>query len=222
MKFPFLILTAFMTLSCGKAIVSNDQNTRLGATLEIAVLSTNDKNNLTIICNALKEKSLVLPQSIGTSLVYNTTQTDCENRTVSQGDQEVVVTNNNGYVYKLKSNNLEYIFPDIETENQGVFQNICAPLAANPAGFSNPVPVQTVAANVYANNVPSTDCPFVNGESCVQFNITDGQGKVITKEWIRFRYRSNTGRIGFYTYRKKVTQGTCADNKFITHTAVLK
>lgn len=222
------ILFLLLAISCGKYDTAGNSQ-KLGKALQVSALSTTEKDNLTIICNALKQKEPTLPSTVGSGLTFTTTETDCDSKLISSGDIGVVLQgSSSNYLFKRKADSLDFIFPNVETSIVGVFQDICAPLAADRTlpeeeqTFQNPRTVAGVSANIYAEGVSSADCPPATGEYCIEVNTTNGQGKVTSKEWIRFRTNTTLGRVGYFTYRKKITQGLCQKNKYSTYTATLK
>ena len=85
-------------------------------------LSSGDRSNLSLVCNALAQKASIIPSVLGSSLVFSTVQSDCAGESSSQAGVEVVIQGNSPQnVFKTKSNNQDFIFPEVETTSSGLW-----------------------------------------------------------------------------------------------------
>jgi hypothetical protein len=155
-------------------------------------------------------------------MTFFASQTDCSGNTVNSGNVEVVIQNNAGnYVFKKQSDNQDFIFPNVETNTSGVLADVCGSLS----NLQNPLTNAQGATYFTTLNISSSDCPPVPGEICVQVESASQQGEsfvVHTKEWLRIRTNSTSGKIGFFTQRKKITRGFCGVNQYLSFQASLK
>lgn len=224
MKYSFLLLT-FLIVSCGKYESEVSRNL-IGETRSATALtvSSSDRNNLASICGALVQKSTILPSIVGTTnFLFTTIQSDCEGETVVNADINVVVQNSGGgLVFKKSIDGLDYIFPEIETQNSGLLAGVCSDLST----FSNPRLEGSSATWITTSGISSNDCTPLNGEICVMVekgNLNNDQTYTVhTKEWMRVRVSSTEGKLGFFTERKRLTQSICGINKSQISRAILK
>jgi hypothetical protein len=225
-----LILMSILLASCGEyGPISTLNTTKVGETLPLSgsPLSDTDRANLTTICNSLANKSSSLQSTVNSTLSFVTSQTDCSGNSMGSGTTDVTIQNSGSdFVFKQKVNGLDFIFPNVETNTSGVMSPACqnvASLSVTSNAFSTPNGATTVYYTT--TGISPTDCPIITGEQCVlvQSGQTDAAGvRINTKEWIRFRISSTQGKLGFFTYRKKVAQSFCGVNETLTSQATLK
>jgi hypothetical protein len=120
-----------------------------------------------------------------------------------------------------KADGMDFLFPNLETTNTGLFPDICSSLA----GLSNPIIGQNEVTFISTLGINPGDCAPAFGEVCVKLEKAFVQGSsavVHTKEWIRVRTPSVQGLVGFFTFRKKVSKSFCPEGQTITSSATLK
>lgn len=225
MKFV-LITLSFLALSCGKIEVTSSAGSTVGESRSInafSVLSTTDRNNISSVCNALTTQASLVPNFVGATYTFSSDTADCEGKITSELNVETVIqSNGQNFVYKRKDNNQDFIFPQVETNTNGVLADACNLLS----GLQNPLVSGATATYVTTSGISSVDCTPASGEVCVEIEKASQQGNffvVHTKEWLRVRVSNPTNaRIGFVTQRKKVTRGSCGIGEVLEFKATLK
>lgn len=206
MKFllPLLILTA----ACGKIDVNGVGGTKLNSVMAISPLTGSDRTNLQSICNALRSK-VVTP---GSTLTFKVFEGDCTGNTISNADVQTVISPSGSLV--RKSDGQGFVFSDIETDSSGLLQTVCNnPLFENTAEFG----VSTTGSDL-------SDCGSASENLCVVVKRAGIDGRIHTIDWMRVKVTDagNTGKLGYFTFRKKVTKSYCGQNEQLTFTADLK
>lgn len=222
MKFP-LIALALLAVSCGEYKTAGVSLNKVG---EIrAITSTQatatDRNNIVAVCNALAQKNAILSTAINSTHTFMAAQSDCTGNNMGSGLVETVLQNNGRYVFKRKADGLDFILPDVETNEDGVFADLCAAVS----NLQNPVTGTSGLTYFSTSGINPADCTQASGEICVKLEkafVNGNSATVHTKEWIRVRVSGNQGRIGFWTSRKKVTQSFCGANEALTYQATLR
>jgi hypothetical protein len=207
MKYILPIL--LITVACGRIDVNGIGGTKLNSVMAISPLNGSDRANLQTICNALGSK-VVAP---GSTLTFKTFEGDCTGNTISNADVQAVISPSGGLV--RKSDGQSFIFPDIETPSSGLLQGVCN----NLSGFEN-----TAEFGVTTTGSDLADCGSASENLCVVVKRAGVDGRIHTVDWMRVKVTdfSRTGKLGFFTYRKKVTRSYCGQNEQLTFTADLK
>lgn len=225
MKFALIILS-FLVISCGSDKMNGSLRNGVGeqrAVNAFTAIPNNDRNGISQVCNALAQKASVLPNVVGTTLLFSASQTDCTGNVNPEASVETVIQSNGlNFVLRRKSNNQEFIFPDLETNTQGLLADYCGQINI----LQNPLVSGTSASYITTSGIDPNNCTPASGEVCVQIERASLQGDfyvVHTKDWLRVRISSPTNdRIGFYTQRKKTTRGICGDNEVMEMQATLR
>jgi hypothetical protein len=223
MKTSIFFIT-LLAVSCGRYEAPGTTGSSLGQSrsMSISQMNGSDRNVITAICSALAIKSLQLPQSINTVHKFSTGQTDCSGNIVSSGDVDVVIQNDSsGYVFKRKSEGLDFIFPVIETNERGIFSAVCGNISALTSPFVN----ANEAIYISTSGISPEDCRSLQGEVCVAIERASVQGTsatVHTREWIRVRTGGTQGKIGFITQRKRLTKSFCGEGGSLSFEAMMK
>jgi hypothetical protein len=212
-----------LSVSCGKYDMPSGSSNIIGEARALSsTKSSSDISNLSVICAALSSKSFTLPQSLNSSLSFNTSQKDCSGNDIENGNVDVVIQGNgSNYTFKRKADSLDFIFPNVETNTSGVLQDVCP----NISSFSSPLIQGSQATFFTTTGISSSDCAPTSGEICLQVStgrVEGSQAIIHTKEWIRFRVSSTQGKIGFFTQRKKVARSYCGENESLVFSATLK
>jgi hypothetical protein len=224
MKFSILILLAF-SVSCGRYDVTSGQSASIGEikSLTVRSISASEQNTLSQMCSALSTKTATISSATGSTFTFGTSQTDCQGQSVGSGDVATYIQNlGSSFVFKRRSDNSDFFFSNVETTSSGVLSEICSNLGSLSGGFTTGQEVTYFKTT----DILSADCPPASGEVCIYTEKGTDQGnntaKIHTKEWIRVRLNSNQGKVGFFTYRRKVSQSYCGQNQVQIQSATLK
>jgi hypothetical protein len=185
--------------------------------LEVQQVSGELQNAVTSICNALAQKTLILPTAVGSSLSFQTSQSDCDGNVLAANLDVVTIQGSaqTGFTFK-KATGLDFIFPDVETPRNGIFQDICNQVN----NLQNPI-LGFADATFFKI---SPNCPQVSGEVCLEIEkaiIQNGVGIPHTRETIRVKIDNTTGKTGFWTFRHRLTKSFCSQDKTITLQATM-
>lgn len=222
MKYAFLGIV-FLATSCGK-YEAPGSNSTVGQirSLSAKALGPSDQSALSSVCQALGVKAQKLPSATNAPFSFTAIQSDCEGSTVSSGLISTFIQGETPNFYFRTSQGTNFIFPNVETPTSGVFTQVC-----NSLGNIQDVTTLTTgeAQWVSTSQATGTDCPGVSGETCVLLETGAAQSgsdfKIHTREWIRIRTNPSLTNYGFFTYRKKITQAFCPENKAIYYQATL-
>ena len=223
MKYAFLTAIFLTAVSCGKyeAVGTGSIGEALtdgGASLNPQVLST--------ICSALSNKSA--SQLANSTHTFATVQTDCNGGNVVAGALVPTVIQGSGgnFYFKRQDNGMDFLFPEVDTTSFGVMSSICSSLANQQQLTSLNTLSNGDTQKVITSGISSSDCAPTSNELCVYFETgsPNGAGSVIvhTKEWVRYKVNPQEAKVGFYSYRKKITKSYCSQNQFVTSQATLK
>lgn len=219
---PFLF---FVVVSCGKTDVLDDQRLNTTNSLEAMKLSGSELENLRDICGALLSKTTTLNALVNTSWVFSGTEKTCKDTAFKDlPDATVSLLNQNG-TYSFGTPASLFYFSDVETSDSGILSRICSKLSSS---LTSPLdPAATDLIYFSTKDFSSSDCPAVTDERCIKIeratNVITSKGplgKVHSREWIRVRV--NEPKLGFYTYRKRISVAGCDENYFFGRTATLK
>ncbi len=219
-----LLITILLLTACGDYKVSGTGKNSVGEIKELTSMSVSgtDLSRLQSACNALQTLEGNLASAVNSTHSYSIYQTDCsgsllENREVST----VLVPSGSNYGIKRASDGIDFIFPNVETASSGIFSEICSNLndLSSPVGNSNQKTYFTTMG------INADDCAQVVGEVCVKIEKATVQGLtaiVHTKDFLRVRVSHPTySKIGFITYRKKITKSVCGTNEVLLFQASL-
>jgi hypothetical protein len=223
----FLILTLGLTLvSCGQYEGTGSKGSALGELRAISSplkVGSSDKSNIASICDALGRNEAVLPDAVNSILSYSFSQNDCSGNFIDGGNVDVVVqSSGTNFVLKRKTDNQNFIFPDVETRSFGILKDICEA----QSNLTNPIVKDGNISYFTTNGITSSDCKPVAGEIGILIEKAKPEGSfysIHTKEWLRIRTNStNNEKIGFVTQRKKLTQGFCGKDEALSFQASLR
>jgi hypothetical protein len=210
MKFIAGLTFILFSVSCGK--IENTNGTGIGELRDISKLSTASASDNVIfdqICSGLTNKEGKLTSS-PPNLSFDVQSTDCDGKNVIFETEQISVVNNSGGPQFINRNtNFPFVFPQVETTAFGVFANLCGKA-------SRTFPVQV--GNDYRWIRSGGECPAVSGETCVTVetaskDVNTSYYRVHTREFIRFNVTANTGKYGYFTYRRKLAESVCAFGK---------
>lgn len=223
-----ILLILLFAVSCGRTDSIGVSDTSLGQVRSISslsIVSSLDQQNVNAICQALSQKSQILSFAVGSSHTFMTAQADCGGTGAGSSSQEVVIVSNNGnYVFKRKSDGLDYIFSDVETHTNGVIADLCS--GGDDNVLSNPE-VSGDRGTFFSTAVSRADCPAVAGETCLYIErgtVSQDRTQILinSQEWIRIRTNLSASKSGFFTYRKRFAKAFCSQGQFISTTATLQ
>ncbi|MFL5783290.1 MAG: hypothetical protein ACJ76H_01690 [Bacteriovoracaceae bacterium] len=211
MKFIAGLAFILVSVSCGK--IENTNGTGIGELRDVTKLSTaSGSDNVTFdqICAGLTNKEPKLTSS-PPNLSFDVQSTDCDGKNVIFETEQVSVVNNptTGPQFINRNSNFPFVFPQVETTSAGVFAGLCGKT-------SREFPVKV--GNDYRWIRGGGDCPGVSGESCVTVetaskDVNTTYYRVHTREFIRFNITANTGKFGYFTYRRKLAESVCSFGK---------
>lgn len=223
-----LILSSlFILVSCGKIVLPED--TKLGTlkSLKPQAISVGSSEYFKIkeICDAVKTKSVTINSLINTDYIFAGTSKSCSDASFSNiADAEVKLVNQSGLFKFVQGPNLFY-FSDVETEDQGVLGTICS----NVENLMSPIADGNNLLYFTATDLVSTDCLNGPDESCIKVEralkvVTDEgeKGRVHTREWLKTRINQSKSRVGFVSFRKRISEASCEDGALFGRTATLK
>lgn len=223
------IFILLFLLSCGK---SSTTGMRVGEERAFSPLtvSASEKTRLTAICQALASKSQILDQSANTVYRFEVIRKDCKQSSFGALENVDVVIQKpvDRYVFKRKSDNFDFVFPDVETADSGVMGQLCSQLST----LTNPMKLTDGSAIWFSTQAASSgDCAPSGNESCVSLEkgsvIGDAEAaqpsyKIHTREWLKFQMQPTLARYGFYVQRKTISTAFCAINEELATQADLK
>lgn len=211
--FSFLLLT----VSCGKYEVTKDGMGKLGQKLtqvSPTEMSSSDQAKIAAVCSSLATKEANIGSFLNNaSLTFNAFQEDCQGLKEA-GPVKVSIQG----TFLVREDGKAFMFPNVETETQGVFSEICSVIKAG-SQISNP----TFSNNIFSVVELSSTCPSKTGEICLQVTKANSERVIQSEEIIRVRIDAQTepNKVGLFTYRKKVASQLCSQGKFQTQEATL-
>jgi hypothetical protein len=221
MKLKVLLLLVIAT-ACGPSakVLTDAQSVNELRESKPQTLSNSDRQKIISICQAFSQKASTLDSLIGTKLNFVTAETDCSGNMASSGTTQVTLQKSGGdYVLKRVADNLDFIFPEIETHTSGLLASVCS------SPFESPVIEENRVIYFTTEGITTRDCVPATGEICVAVEIGRPEGvnnRIHTREWLRVRTDLTKNRVGFFTYRKKLTKAYCGENEALLFTAILQ
>jgi hypothetical protein len=213
----FWIISLIVLAACGK--VETDTTTNLGNQKLTAPekLGTSEIARIQTICEALKQKEIGLSTIVSTDYLFGGTAKACTDAGFSTlPDATVRLVDQLGY--KFYDGISPYYFSDVETENTGILSQICSSLSLGTS------PIMIGADYVFFDVKDSTDCVSGSNQQCVVIEkatkSSETEAKVHTREWIKVKL--DQPNLGFWTYKKRISQASCVDGYFFGKTATLK
>lgn len=209
MKFSLLFLT-ILSFSCGKIDMKTGGGVGQIRELQPLQISVGEQLTFDSICSGLTKKSQRFSSSLPSSLVFDVQEKDCDGKTVTFGSQQVRVSSGtNGYQFERQDSGGSFLFPNVETSDNGVMKEICGGVRSIPLvdGIGD-------ARWISTTGFSSSECPSVSGEQCVVVETGSKQGttnsyRIHTREVIRFNINANSGKYGYFTFRKKSADSNC-------------
>lgn len=217
----FWIVALLVVGACGKVDVTG--MTQLGTAKPIKPdkLSTTEIARIQLICDALRAKDPALVNLVNLDYTFAGSTKGCTDSAFAQlPDTTVRLVDTGGY--KFLEGSTPYYFSDFETSSSGVLSQICNSLSL---GVSPIVPNSSEFIFFSIND--SSDCMSGGLEQCIVIErgnrSSDSEAIIHTREWIKVKLQSNTtNNVGFWTYKKRVTQASCAEGSYIGRSATLK
>ena len=225
MKFSILPMMLLLA-SCGDTLPGSGSINRVGETRSLlntsVAVSGLDRQNIISLCSALSQKESILPTTVNSTHIFSISQTDCGGRLTETGDVGVTIQNVGGYVFR-RNDNLSFIFPEVETATTGILKEVCASVTL--PNLANPLRTTSDVLYFGTLGIGPVDCPPRSGELCIllERGLVQGTSAVIhTQDWIRIKVNPLEEKLGFFSYRKRITKSFCAPNQTQTFTATLK
>lgn len=220
------IALLILSVSCGRYKVTGGNTASVGELRQMTTrqLAADEQESIGQICNALRIKSGTISSVSGATFTFDTAQTDCNGQSLGSGEVQTTIQNSGfGPTFKRKSDGQDFFFPTVETLTSGTFSELCSSLSTANGVQTN----ATQEVTFYrSTNIPQNECEPRIGEVCFYlekgFDQLNGSVKIHTKEWIRVRTASTQGKIGFFTFRRKISQSYCPENQAQVLEATLK
>jgi hypothetical protein len=190
-------------------------------------VGSNEHTKIKEICDALQVKSVTINSLVNSDYVFSNTSKQCSDSSFSPiADANVKMVNQSGSLKFSEGNNLFY-FSDVETINTGVLGFICQRLdnLASPIALDATNLLYFTASNFISNDCQDDDgltqrCLKIERAVKVAVSKTEDKGRVHTREWIKVRL--DQPRIGFFSYRKLISEAGCIEGEYFGKTASLK
>lgn len=221
-----MLLSILAFASCGKVNLPVDTQlaTMNSLTPQLMAVGSSEHSKIKEICDAVATKTLTINSLVNTDYVFSGTAKQCaETSFFNIADTAVKLVNQSGGFKFAEGANL-FFFSEVETSDQGVLSEICE----NLNNLVSPIAQGTTNLLYFsAVNINSSDCLTTPTERCIKIeratkvNTSTGlQGRVHTREWIRTRLEQP--KIGFYNYRKVISEAGCIEGQYFGRTATLK
>ncbi len=171
-----------------------------------------DLNQIKLICSALEEKEVILPDLVGQRYNFSYFQKNCEANEYSpeQFVTGIISKPTQQYVFKTENGSI-FPFPDVETSVDGVMKPICAQLS----DLKSPLQISSRTAIWFTTFTSEKHCKAQSDSVCIQIQkgeyLSDFNYKIHTSEWIKFKVRSNL--LGFFVERKLKSKLGCQSGK---------
>ena len=222
-----LLMTIFLISSCGK--INLPEDSKLGQLVDPStqpiVVGSSEHSKIKEICDALQTKTLTISALVNTDYMFSNTTKQCLDTNFSpMADANVKMVNQSGSLKFSEGNNLFY-FSDVETIDTGVLGFICQRLD----NLASPIALDATNLLYFtASDFISTDCQNEPTQRCLKIeravkvavSKTEDKGRVHTREWIKVRL--DQPRIGFFSYRKLISEAGCVDGQYFGRTTTLK
>lgn len=221
-----MLLSVLLNAACGKVNLPVDTqlSTMNSITPQLMSVGSSEHSKIKEICDAVATKTLTINSLVNTDYIFGGATKQCGDTSFTNiPDSTVRLVNQSGGFKFAEGSNL-FFFSDVETSDQGVLSTICA----NLNNLVSPIALSSTNLLYFtAVNLNSSDCLTTPTERCIKIeratkvNTETGfQGKVHTREWIRTRL--DQPRVGFYNYRKVISEAGCIEGQYFGRTATLK
>lgn len=217
-----LLLLSILVLgaACGKYKVA-PSSSMVGQKLQVSQLTSLDRSNLQTICNALANKQVV----VNTNLNFNTFEGDCGGNTITNGVVPTTIQQSgSSFVLKRKLTGQDFVFPDLESASSGLLGDACSRLG-DPS-FENPVESGSDRVTYSTTSGDIAECSPQPEQLCVvvqKASLQNGEYIVHTRDLMRVKVSnaSGTGKLGYFTFRKKIAKSFCGVNEQVVFSAEL-
>jgi len=220
-----LFFTVLIISSCGKLELPADSQLNSLNSVEIIKLGSDENLKIKEVCDAVQAKSLTLSSLVNTDYVFSGTVKNCGDSSFTNLPDSTVKLVNQTAGFKFNEGANLFYFSEVETSEVGVLSLICDTLA----DLKSPIVLDDTNYLYFtATDFSSSDCLNQPDERCVKIEraiktVTDEKvtkGRVHTREWIKIRLEQP--RIGFFTYRKLISEAGCLEGENFGRTATLK
>lgn len=221
----FWLLSLVLIAACGKVDMPSDA--QLEPIKNASRLVTgNELGDFTEICDALNTKKNYLASLKNSTYVFAGSSKACTDTAFAQlADANIMLIEQYGDL-KFNEGNVAAYFSEVEEIDKGNFADICS----NLSNLVSPMSKDGINYVHFTTDASPSDCPVVAEQQCVKFEkgvkktvegveMTD----VHTREWIRVKLNSPTQTlIGFWSYKKRLSEAGCVDGYNFARTATLK
>lgn len=213
-----VIMSLFVFASCGKVEVAGSALIGSKKALVPEQLNTTSVARIRSICEALTVKEAAIANSPNTDYMFAGSTKGCADSSFAQLPDTTVRLVDQKFVEGA----VPYYFSDVETTTNGVISQICSSLSLG---------VSPIAASanefIFFTVNDTSECRSGGTEQCILIErgtrTSESQAKIHTQEWIKFNLNSpNINNVGFWTFKKRLSQASCADGYHIGRTATLK
>jgi hypothetical protein len=222
MKTLVTVSATLLVLSCGR--VDPAKNNILGSVMsfEPAPIGSEDARIIRKICESLKTKESNLSASSSTIFTFGIQDKSCTGSLSAESSVAVTVDTVGAPKFKRVDNGGSFIFPDVETTDSGIMKDICA----NTANPVSPIKNSTgVALWFSSTDSQDPDCNSSAAQPClvIKKGIPSGDKfEIIGQETLQFQTVSNLGNVGYFLFRKSITNTSCINNDYTEIRATLK
>lgn len=225
------LLGLTLVASCGKVTLPESETLGESYSTDIKkiVMGSTEHQQITQICDAINTKSQTVSSLVNTNYVFGVTSKNCLDTGFGDLPDSNVTLVNQGGLYKfLEGSNLFY-FADVETDASGTLHAICEKIRFSPADLEVPIPdIEVTNGRIYysTNGISSSDCLAQTGERCIKVekaivsSSDTSKAKVNSREWIKIKVEQPL--LGFFNYKKRISNAGCGDSNILGRTATLK
>jgi len=223
MKSYFFYLLFFLSLGCLPPEETQEQQTSLEdiqLRFEPLSVAEEDLNQIKLICSALEDKEIILPDLVGQRYNFTYFQKSCESSEYApeQMISALITKPSQQYVFKNEDGGI-FPFPDLETTVDGVMKPICAQLS----DLKSPLQISSRMAMWFTTFTSEKHCKSDKDAVCIQIQkgeyLSDLNYKIHTSEWIKFKVRSNL--LGFFIERKLNSRLGCTPGRIFEKKVLL-
>ena len=222
-------LPLFLLAACGGNPPGTNSDAVVGTqrSLSLINIESDDRAQLSTICNALGQKALALNNTTADTYIFTVSQKSCIQATAPAAFDESVYIKQAGnhYYFKRVLDNRDFIFSELQTPNSGLVGELCSKLSSTTNPITNPVVLSSGKAVWFTTKVNSTDCSPTPQSLCLSVETGSPNGntyKITDRDFFRFQVDPTLPRIGFFLQRTNISTGLCAVNQTTEVRALLK
>lgn len=226
MKKSLVIGMIFIATSCGKVEIKGSTGVGEIKNVSPLVVGESEISIISSICQAIAQKTAALPSYINSSAIFSYSRKSCTDKNFGTASDvnATIQSTSLGFKFVL-SGGMDFYFSDVETIDRGSMSQICQQLSSQ-GSLSSPISFGNEYLFFTTSGISGSDCSALPLENCISIEKGtgdgNGQAKIHTKEWSRYRVQSTGGRVGFFTTKKQLTSLGCAEGSSSGNIATLK